>query len=511
MIAFILSLFTLIISLTPLTTKPASPFYVTDPDIVYVTNALSYIKRHQITYTDHPGTPYILTLSAAYTPLRLYAKYIDHTPFIEWSLKNFSFLVTYSRFFACFIFSLGIYIFLSSIKRFTKSNILVLIAWLLLFTYSGFLNFSDRLTPENFLPLIYSVWFYFLLLLIKKPSLKNNILLNLVSGISFATKFTNLSLLIISGLITLYLFLGQKSKKYRYVFLGLLSILLGFIISTWVIKDHYPKLVNWVSGMITHSGLHGGGAKTIFDPIVYKNSILGLIKSEPRISKLFLLTPLLFLTFIRKFNKRKRIIYGFIFISAAITTLLFAKYTLFYYQLPHFFIIVSLFVLILHQLLFVKYKNMNFKFILIILAVILSLPVPERISTHLRIKKDKNIESANFEKFIVDHPPKHMTLWQYGRSKDFSMIWGRSWSGEFYGQELTKIYPCIGEMVGLKYYRSNKPETIPLFDVCWDQLYLQASLVDEFLNNFPEQNLEITKLDSQKLVLITSNHCDTTN
>ena len=213
MIALILSLFTLVVSVTPIAQKPTSPFFDIDPDVVYVTNAISYIKRHQIAYTDHPGTPYILTLAASYTPLRFYAKYVKHTPFVEWSLTNFSFLVLYSRFFASLLFSLGIYLYLRTIKKYTRSDILTLTAWLLLFIYPNFLRFSVRLTPENLLPLIFALWFSLLVSLIKKNSSKKLLPLNFISGVAFATKFTNLSFPIISALATLSLFFKRNLKN----------------------------------------------------------------------------------------------------------------------------------------------------------------------------------------------------------------------------------------------------------------------------------------------------------
>ena len=136
--------------------------------------------------------------------------------------------------------------------------------------------------------------------------------------------------------------------------------------------------------------------------------------------------------------------------------------------------------------------------------------MPKNISNHLKLSQGVK-KLAVFEQYLKDHPPKYKTLWQYGNSKDFSIIWGRSWSGEFYGEELTKLYPHLGEMINFKYYRSNKPEIFPLFDTCWDQLYLQTPLLPRLLENFPGGDLEIIELDYKDLILVTSSHCDTIN
>ena len=255
--------------------------------------------------------------------------------------------------------------------------------------------------------------------------------------------------------------------------------------------------------MATHSGLHGSGAKTLFNLQVYRNSIKKLIELEPLATRLFFITPLLFLTSFFKLENKKRALFSLILFSTLVTALVFSKYSLFYYQLPHLFILTSLSVLFLYH---IVSNQPNLKLALIILAVLLSSFAPKAISKHLALANGVK-KLATLEQYIADHPPKHMTLWQYGNSKDFSIIWGRSWSGEFYGQELTKLYPHLGEMINFKYYRSNKPEIFPLFDACWDQLYIQTPLLPKLLENFPDKNLKIVPLDYKDLTLVTSDHC----
>jgi len=457
------------------------------------------LSSPHLPFGDHPGTPYIITLAASYTPLRFYAKYIAHQPFVNWSLENLTFLFIYSRFFAGLLFSLGIFIFLTSIKRYTNSNPLVLLTWLLLLTYSKFFRTAIRINPENFLPLIYATWFSLVLSLVKKNQPSKLILLNLVSGVALAVKFTNLALPIISALITLYFFVQSGLKKHRQTFLNLLLIPLGFVISTWAVRGQYLRLLSWTTGLATHSGIHGSGAKTLLNLATHQASIQKLIAAEPTAIKLFLITPVIFLVSFFKFKKTEKVVFSILLLVTTLTSLVFSKYDHFYYQLPHLFILISLLILGISRF-------PNLKLLFLVPIVFLSLSVPKKISGHLNLSQGLK-RLAALEDQIKNNPPQHKALWEYGPTRDFAAIWGRSWSGEFYGQELDQVYPHLGEMIGFKYYRSNKPEKSPLFNVCWDQLYIQTATLPQLLENFPNQDLRIHRLVHPDLVLVTSNHC----
>lgn len=264
------------------------------------------------------------------------------------------------------------------------------------------------------------------------------------------------------------------------------------------------RLINWTISLATHSGKYGTGNKILFDWPVYKNSFLAIVRAETLMVKLFIFSFLIYLSslFFKFFQikKRQKIILGITAIVSITTSLIFAKFNRSYYQIAHLFIFISLLVLVFN-------KSKNLKPLILISSIILAVfLMPKRISTHLNsVQGFKKL--AFLEEQIASSPPKHMTLWEYGNTKDFSLIWGRSWSGEFYGSELSKLYPHLGEMVGFKHYRSNKPETFPLFDVCWDQLYIQTSSLSKLQKNFPEIEFNTTKMDYGSLILISSDHC----
>src|SRR3989344_6345492 len=136
-----LSLMTVFVGLLPILLGGlAGVFYSTDPEVMYVGNALSYIKAHQIQYIDHPGTPSILALAYWLWPLRIYAKLVAQTPFILWSLEHYDLIFFYLRLWQGIVFCLGIFLFLKAINSITDSKLVVILAWIVLLLFSPILR-----------------------------------------------------------------------------------------------------------------------------------------------------------------------------------------------------------------------------------------------------------------------------------------------------------------------------------------------------------------------------------
>ena len=92
-------------------------FFSIDPDVVYVSNALSNIKYSVIGFYDHPGIPASSLLTLFLLPFRFYAKFISHENFFQFFVNNYSYEFVYLRVLQDLVFSLGIFIlFLSTLK-----------------------------------------------------------------------------------------------------------------------------------------------------------------------------------------------------------------------------------------------------------------------------------------------------------------------------------------------------------------------------------------------------------
>jgi len=119
----ILGILTAFIAILPIISSSSlGIFYNFEPDIVYTANAISYTNAHNIRYIDHPATPTIWLIAKSFIPLRIYAKYIDHTPFIEWTIVNQRFLYLYGRLFQAFLLGSAMTIFLLVVKKISKST-----------------------------------------------------------------------------------------------------------------------------------------------------------------------------------------------------------------------------------------------------------------------------------------------------------------------------------------------------------------------------------------------------
>jgi hypothetical protein len=338
-------------------------FYSIDPDIVYVTNALLYTKANVIVYMDHPGTPTIVLLHYLYIPLRLIAKYILHENFIQWSFNNYVFLTYFLRFFQLILSCLGLLIFLSIIKKYFKSNWLVLIAFILVFSFVG-LSKSLSIAPENLSFFLTACWFIFLAKFIETKRYLWTIGMTTISGFVFANKFTSLFLIIISLFIIFYI-KGNIGKKLLLVITNFSFALGTFFIGIWPIRIRLANIINWGQSLFLHAGKYGYGAKTIFDFETYSTSLLFLIKTQP-LTFIFILFTVLFGIYLlikRKLTIKNPVILVFLVSLAGI--LIFSKYPTIHYNFVNIFVMVSCAVYFIS-----KFRTKSIKFITFTLIIV---------------------------------------------------------------------------------------------------------------------------------------------
>jgi len=495
----LLAVITFIISLLPFTLGPSSPFYTLDQEDVYITNALSYVVRKQIPFYDHPGTPYIRLIAASYTPLRLWAKFVVRQPFLEWALQNFTFVFYYSRLFALIIYCLGIFIFLSAVLKYTNSKTAVVLAWLLLFSYSGFLFMSLRPTPDNFLMFSTSVWLWLFFLLVSGTVFWKLLLLYLAAGVSLAGKFNSLTLLVSSLAVT-----WPVLSSRRFHFSGLLTrwgilagvSVVGFIVSTWSIRIHYPSLFSWFFVVASRPDFSAQSSPGWFNAGIVLVSIHEMLRQEPYMIILFLLAPLVLVTSWRGLKTFERLAFLSLLIAVELFFAVYAKFPKPHYQMLHYILLSALIPVLLKK---------SRPAMLVFIAVLFPLLI-YRVRMHVDSYHGLG-RLYNVERYIASHPPRFKTLWYIGDTRDHAILWGRVWSGEFYGPALDKLFPHLGEMANLELYRDNSTNIYPLFSVCWDQAYLRSSEIDRFLEIHSDKKLSVTPVPESELYLVISDHC----
>jgi hypothetical protein len=457
-IASIAILFTLSLSCLVFGFGFKGTFFSIDPDVVYVANAISFIQTQQIHYTDHPGTPAIILISAALAPVRIYTKIILHINFVDWAFNHYDFLIFYVRIIFTGLFALSTYIFLYSInyKKFSWAK--TILTLLILSSFSAFLRLSVSISPESILYLTTSIWIW----IYESKIRLRNFLLGLIAGLAFATKFTGLFLVIASVLTG-----GVYS---------LIGTVVGFFAGIFPVLSKYNSLISWTLSLAKGTGVHGGGSQTIFDLGVYFESFKSLIYQEPGLIIMFIL----FL-----FKKRSKV--GLVIIFGI---LLFAKFPLSYYQTSNFLLLAYIFMS--------TYPEYSKIVKSCILTIFLFLGILN-ISGYL-LNIDKQVSgTSNLEMYIANHPAKIATYWAWGRTKDFSLLWARTWAGGLYK----------GHTEGAKLFDFDPNSNEDIFEKCWDKIYLLDQLISDFNNKYENKyRYFVTSIpDSGNMNLIESDHC----
>jgi len=501
LLTLILSLISVILAIYPLLSGGTrAAIYNFEPEVVYISNALKYTLTHEIIYSDHPGTPAIVLVAKSFVPLRLYAKYIVKTPFLNWTIRNQAWFYYYSRLFQTGIFFLALLLFLNSIRRVSSSGKTVFFAWLALMSFSYFLYLGPIIQSEPTSFLIISIWFVFFIPFMSKPSIKYLIPLAFLSGLSISNKFTNISYPLASLLFVFSLPAKKISRRFYYLFVTGLLVVTGFIFGIWPVRNNYPFLINWIIRLATHSGVHGGGSPEIFSPVSYFHSLTGFTQSEKGIFLIMVLAG--FGVFNALVRKRIKISHPLVlfFLSLLSWTLVMAKYPLNHYQTPNvlgFIFIASV------------YFTATKKYLRVIIVSFLLLIAAVSTSTYLKDNIREVKMTLALEQFVSTHPALSATVWEWGKSLDFSLLHSRGWIGKTYSDILTVFKPNLYDLtVDMKGLNLVAGDTKPVFSVCWDQLYIQGSELQRFISLYPDHRLVVTPIpESKNMLLVTSTHC----
>ena len=144
-----------------------------------------------------------------------------------------------------------------------------------------------------------------------------------------------------------------------------------------------------------------------------------------------------------------------------------------------------------------------------LIAVILTFITISNFRTYFYGISNSILKTTNLEKYVVEHPAKIATIWEWGRARDFALLWGNSWSGGSYSDELKKVRPDL--LFEIDYYKKNTPhynDKIGVFAVCWDRLYIHQQSSPQFLKRYSGYNLKYTPIpETGDMAVIESDHC----
>jgi hypothetical protein len=480
---------------------PQSTFYTIDPDVPYFANALLFLTEGKIIFNSHPGTPTIMLLSCALFPIRLYAGLILHTPFLKLVFENMQATFHYLRYFQSILFSLSVSILLLAVYNSTRSRLSVVLAWVALFSFSMLPHFGTSIVPETLSLFFVSAWLLAFSLFDKARSWPTCLAMLVLSGLGLANKFTNLPLALASlGMVFTLENCDLKQKINKFIYASGV-ILITFAVFTWPVRYGYPQLFQWVKTLATTTAIQGGGKKAIFDLGSYLFSVKTLIKQE--LLPFYLIIATVAAAAYRSFLKKGKLVdpLNFLIGGAVVSIAISAKYYLSYYQLANYTLMVFA-----ATLLFKKIPNV-LKLTLVAIMVFTVISNVKIFYTNVLLSSRK-VEVL--EKYTDENPPHIAAVWQWGRVKNFAILWTRDWSGaRVFVNELANYKPTLYELnPDFESVTLGNGEKKSLFDACWDQLYLLKASLDTFLSKNSEKisNYKILP-GTDDMVYITSNHC----
>jgi hypothetical protein len=475
--------------------KPSSPFYSIDPDVPYVANSLKMVAINQTSYINHPGTPLQSFIAFTYWPLRVWAKLIAQQPFILWSLSNFEFLFWYTRLVMAILFLCSLYLSLVAWFISSKSIFSALAGLSFLFLMPHFSLSPLSINAESFIFPLMSIWtLNFAVLLIKQSKALFYSLL-FITGVLLSTKLTSVFIVPISlGIVFYFYFRSLKGLLFMLVSCTS-SLITGFVWGTWPIRDRYPQFFSWAFSLFSHSGLYGGGKKTIFSADDYLRVAKVMIMSN----KLLVIMPILIGIFIILSKSRYKGLIIWMYVVSLMGIIVFLKYPIWYYQMPN--------ILIMALLLSIVTRNLKREIVIgiIVLVVFGAFPLMRESLMNARAMAT---ESSIIDNFVMKNSVSGPTVWEYGRSKQFALLWGRDWSGDFYWNELSTIYPELYDVQNHVVVKYPSTQLKNINALCWKRMYIQNASYPDFIKFNPKyRNLIVQRIDATMMMYVDNSEC----
>lgn len=439
-------------------------FYTIDPDVVYVANAIQFANIGQIQYIDHPGTPAIVFISALLLPIRLYLKFVNHESLTMWTFLNYEKVFFYIRIIYAFLLATSVFIFSYSIYNKTKSFLSSVIGLLLVLLLTATLYAGSSISAETISIFLISLW-----LLIYTQSGK---LSSFLAGFAVANKLTNLPLSVAAFL-------------YKPSFKSLALLFIGFGIGIWPIRNKMGVWFTTNKNMLMHNGIHGQGSQGLLDLHVYWASFNQIVGSEIVLKILILAFVIIGLLIVSKkisFNKSQIIIA----ITSICGIFVFAKYPLGHYQITNVFLGVFSVVVFLSQV------KTYFKVFAIIL---LTFGVYAVASNYFIQMSGQILGTQVLEVSASDTSPNDRVVWEWARSRSFSLLWSKSWAMGLFSKEIQQANPSL-----ISFYDLDLNN---LDNYCWTKMYVQQSSL-QMVPSYQKYHIE-TVAGGTKMVLLLNN------
>lgn len=441
----------------------AGPFYLSriDPEFVYLLNGLNSanLDFYRIGHIDHPGTPFQIL-----TGIFIWITFLvaGQGNMVEDVIARPELYLTFSTILLAVIMATVLLWFGKIIYKNNGSLLELLILQSAVFIGNVLIDLPARYIPDRFLEILVLVfsglcyqYFYAKDYTGKKFAIYSGI----VMGIGFITKFNFLPLLLVP-------FMVVNGKKNKMIYIGTF-MLTAFIMFLPVIKE-FAYFRGFITSIITHDGLYGGGSEQVFNAQAFWHNSLLIFKDNLAFTIVVILSIIGLSFLIFKPDKRKSNKHEFLFYIANVLAILIAvvmvsKHYKSYYLIP----VVSLtaFVFLVSFKLsqeFVKLLAVRYVFGLMLLILII-IPT-SKVGLMYQSKINQQNNNQLISNFIQNNISSTDYLfieptWLYGPMLENGLTYGISYVAfrHYYYNEFERIYNNVitweGEDQQMRYFR----------------------------------------------------------
>ena len=267
----------IVVSLSVSFNKAQGPGWLaanSDPDYIYLFNAMNLLINKPPHHVDHPGTPVqvwgamVMSLTHKIAGEADLVRDVAKRPEFYLNAVNYSFLFCYGA----VLFIIGI-----AVWRLTKNIWLSLLlqATPLLSIHS--ITQSTNFRPESFLLILSAIYSWAILIYLFGPGDRSenyfSVVFGMLMGLAMASKITALPLTVIPLLI-----LTRLRSKLLYMLVSLGSFIVAVIPIILAGKGGF--FLRWVFRLLTNVGEYGTGDIGLIDTANYFNSFKGLLTSN---------------------------------------------------------------------------------------------------------------------------------------------------------------------------------------------------------------------------------------
>lgn len=463
----LLTFITGLISYLPLLTNPTNIFYDIDSEATFVSNPLQFLYTGKIYFTDYPGTPTTVVFSLIYLPWKLAYEVISGKSFILWVVEHWDATFWVMRSISLAIFLLGYFWLHLSVYSLFKSYTTNIFLFAIFFFDPMFQMNSTKVGIETLAMVLMGYWFW--LFAIHKLTGRDKYLwrMAVATGLLMANKVTYGLPIIVILILSTNLLKPKKNSLEKIEIIKKIFFLtfLGLILGTLPVFYDYPRMFQWQLRTFFHTEPDGGGTFGLVNLSQF------LMSANYWISQRLGIIIAMFFILISSLSKKISLHWKAITWSGVIGFIVFLKFSVIRYQ-PSNLILIFLSA----TYFFSRLSNKLKVFVLLITIGVASLYVYSDYSEKRELVK----QSASLQSYVNLLPRGKDIIWEFGNSKDFSLIRARNFSNKFFNPQLRQARPHLWEL-----YIPDPTKVVDhqdklhdLDSFCWHGMIIQSKVYE---------------------------------